>query len=98
MNTRSRCIVLSISISFLCASLTRAESEIPLRKVETFAIGGIGVVGSRSPGERALRQILKEPDAVARLETMILSATPAAKLYALLGLRARDRTVYYRAL
>jgi hypothetical protein len=99
MNTWSLCAVLSIStLSFLCAGPTQPESEKPLGKIDTFAMGGIGVVGSMSRGERALRQILKESDAVLRLETMIPDATPAGKLYALLGLRARDRAAYARAL
>jgi len=51
-----------------------------------------------SAGERALREVLKQPDAVARLEAMLPSASPAGKLYALLGLRIRDRAAYERAL
>ena len=51
-----------------------------------------------SAGERALREVLKQPDAVARLEALHPDATPAGKLYALLGLRIRDRAAYQRAL
>ena len=51
-----------------------------------------------SAGERALREILKQPDAVARLEALLANASPAGKLYALLGLRIRDRVAYERAL
>jgi hypothetical protein len=51
-----------------------------------------------SAGERALREVLKQPDAVARLEAMLPGASPAGKLYALLGLRIRDRAAYQRAL
>jgi hypothetical protein len=51
-----------------------------------------------SAGERALREILKEPDAVARLEKMLPAALPAGQLYGLLGLRVRDRAAYQRAL
>lgn len=51
-----------------------------------------------SAGERALREVLKQPDAVARLEALLPDATPAGKLYALLGLRIRDRAAYQRAL
>ena len=61
-------------------------------------MGGVGVAGTMSAGERALRQVLKEPNAVSQLERMLTSATPAGKLYALLGLRARDRVAYERAL
>jgi len=51
-----------------------------------------------SAGERALREILKQPDAVARLEVLLPTASPAGKLYALLGLRVRDRAAYEPAL
>ena len=51
-----------------------------------------------SAGERALRDVLHEPNAVARVEALISSASPAGKLYALLGLRLRDRSAYERAL
>ncbi len=51
-----------------------------------------------SAGERALREVLKQPDAVARLEALLANASPAGKLYGLLGLRIRDRAAYERAL
>jgi hypothetical protein len=74
------------------------DPENGLRKAGSFAMGGIGVAGTMSAGEGALREVLKEPDAVSKLERMIPNATPAGKLYALLGLRARDRAAYERAL
>ena len=51
-----------------------------------------------SEGERALREVLKESDAIARLENALPNASPAGQLYALLGLRLRDRAAYQRAL
>ena len=51
-----------------------------------------------SAGERALRAVLKNPAAVAELEALLATASPAGKLYALLGLRIRDRAAYQRAL
>ena len=51
-----------------------------------------------SAGERALREILNNPDAVSRLEALLPNASPAGKLYALLGLKIRDRAAYERAL
>jgi hypothetical protein len=51
-----------------------------------------------SAGERALRETLKQPGAVARLEAVLPTASSAGKLYALLGLRVRDRAAYERAL
>src|SRR5882724_11753529 len=96
MKIRSLCAALTFAVlSLPCAAVTPSA---PLGKAGSFAMGGIGVAGTMSEGERALRQILKEPDAVSRLESMIPNATPAGKLYGLLGLRARDRAAYARAL
>ena len=69
-----------------------------MQSAGSFALGGIGVAGTMSSGERALREVLKQPDAVARLEAMLPGASPAGKLYALLGLRIRDRPAYELAL
>jgi hypothetical protein len=63
-----------------------------------FALGGIGVAGTMSPGERALREVLANPNAVARMERLLTNATPAGRLYALLGLRLKDRALYNRVI
>jgi hypothetical protein len=75
-----------------------AETDGGLQSSGSFALGGIGVAGTMSSGERALREVLKNQDAVARLEALLPGASPAGKLYALLGLRIRDRAAYERAL
>jgi hypothetical protein len=77
---------------------TRAELAGGLQSAESFALGGVGVAGTMSAGERALREVLTQPDAVARLEALLPNASPAGKLYVLLGLRIRDRAAYERAL
>ena len=69
-----------------------------LRKADRFALGGVGDAGTMSEGERALREVLSQSDAVARLENMLPQASAAGQLYALLGLRARDHDAYQRAL
>ena len=61
-------------------------------------MGGVGVAGTMSEGERALRDALHESDAVPRLERLLPEASAPGQLYALLGLRARDRDAYQRAL
>src|SRR5690349_783833 len=76
----------------------RTEPGGGLQDAGSFALGGIGVAGTMSSGERALREVLKQPDAVARLEALLSGASPAGKLYALLGLKIRDRAAYERAL
>ncbi len=80
------------------ARLEAAEADFILRKVNSFAVGGVGVAGTMSEGERALREVLKQSDAVARLQKLLPEASPATQLYALLGLRACDRDVYQGAL
>ncbi|MEY2538005.1 MAG: hypothetical protein QOG67_1745 [Verrucomicrobiota bacterium] len=56
------------------------------------------MAGTMSEGERALRELLKQSDAVARLESLLPQASAAGQLYALLGLRVRDRGAYQPAL
>ena len=75
-----------------------AAPDATLEKIGMFALGGIGVAGTMSAGERDLRDLLAKPEAVTRLETLLPTASPAGKLYALLGLRLRDRAAYERAL
>ena len=85
----------------IAARLGAAEAADPgsaLEKASSFAIGGVGVAGTMSAGEQALRDILKQADAVRRLETILPQASPAGQLYALLGLRGRDHEAYRRAL
>lgn len=82
----------------LVISPLHAGEQLNLGKASSFALGGVGVAGTMSAGERALREVLKEPDAVARLQRLLPDATPAGKLYALLGLRLRDRAAYQKAL
>lgn len=92
----------SIALFLLCAGAVhaaeRSDADAALRKAGSFALGGVGVAGTMSDGERALREVLKEPDAIARLESVLPNASPAGQVYALLGLRLRDRTAYQRAL
>jgi hypothetical protein len=75
-----------------------SDADSILRKAGSFAMGGVGVAGTMSEGERGLREVLKQSDAVARLESMLPQASATGQLYTLLGLRARDRDVYQRAL
>jgi hypothetical protein len=74
------------------------DPDAGVRRAGSFAMGGVGVAGTMSAGEKTLRQILTQPDAVSRLEAMLSTASPAGQLYILLGLRSRDRAAYERAL
>jgi hypothetical protein len=99
--TKLRVGLSAIAVLILLAPCAQSEQSAPdatLRKTSLFALGGIGVAGSMSEGERALREILTESDVTARLDKMLSDASPAGQLYALLGLRLRDRAAYERAL
>jgi hypothetical protein len=91
-------VFLATSLPLGALAIMPVDPDYGVRKAGSFAIGGVGVAGTMSAGERALRQILKETDAASRLEGMLSNASPAGQLYALLGLRARDRAAYGRAL
>ena len=95
---KCRIFVLLAAVLVAPVSPARLDTDGGLEKAGSFALGGIGVAGTMSGGERALREILKKPDAVAQLEALSSTASPAGKLYALLGLRMRDRAAYERAL
>jgi hypothetical protein len=77
---------------------SRLESLRTVENAGSFALGGVGVAGTMSAGERGLREVLERSDAVYQLEAVLPTASPAGKLYALLGLRVRDHAAYQRAL
>jgi len=87
-------IVGAIALSLCAVSLARGSD---VQNADKFALGGIGVAGTISKGESALRTILDEPDGVTQLEKMLPHATDAGRLYILVGLRMRDRSAYKRA-
>jgi hypothetical protein len=94
-------VFLTVAV-LLVLGINRSEAtqsgaaEAALEKASLFALGGIGAAGTMSPGERALREILANRDAIARMERLLTTATPAGRLYALLGLRLKDRALYNR--
>jgi hypothetical protein len=87
---------LPVDATLNAAAVSSANSI--LRKTGSFALGGVGVTGTMSEGERALREVLKQSDAVVQLEGLLPEASGPGQLYALLGLRVRDRDAYRRAL
>lgn len=60
-----------------------------LHQVEAFALGGVGVVGSTSPGETAFRKLQREPNVIAIFTALLDDETTGkgGQLYALLGLK-----------
>jgi hypothetical protein len=87
-------IVGAIAFSLCAAPFARASD---VQDADKFALGGIGVAGTISKGERALRAILEESDAAKQLERMLPRATDAGRLYILAALHVRDRSAYKRA-
>jgi hypothetical protein len=97
---RSTAWLLACASIFISARVTSAPTSDPadqLRRIESFAVGGIGVAGTMSEGERSLRNLLEDPVATVKLEGLLTKATPAGQLYALLGLRLHDRAAFERA-
>jgi hypothetical protein len=63
-----------------------------LDAADAFAIGPVGVAGTTSAYEMALRTLLGEREATAALTSLAESAaTPAGRLYGLAGLSVKDR-------
>lgn len=103
MNWRTLSLITVLVVALLPGGMVLSAAEptdadTTLRKASSFAMGGVGVAGTMSQGERALREVLKKSDAVVRLESMLAQASPAGQLYALLGLRSRNRNAYQQAL
>src|ERR1041385_8651243 len=93
-------LIAGITLSHI-GILTGASSENPaardLAAAKSLAFGGVGVAGLMSEGEGNLRAVLAQPDASQQLQAAFAHATPAGKLYILVGLRRCDRTAYQKA-
>jgi hypothetical protein len=79
------------------ADVDASRPAASLARENAFALGGVGYAGTMSGGEKDLRAILTQPDAVQQLQSLLQDASPAGQLYALLGLRLRDRPAYEQA-
>jgi hypothetical protein len=89
-----------ISTFLLLAFTSFAESptaENTLGEASYFALGPVSIGAFMSPGERALRDILKRDDATVQLEAIFHHASPAGQLYLLLGLKLHDPAAYEQA-
>jgi hypothetical protein len=83
--------------SSICAGEDASRAASSLARENVFALGGVGVAGTMSSGEKDLRTVLKEADAVRQLQSLLKNASPAGQLYAVLGLRLRDRPAFEQA-
>jgi hypothetical protein len=59
-----------------------------------FAIGGVGVAGTMTPEELAMRQLRDGPEPETQLRKLLREATPAGQMYALFALRQLDSAEY----
>ncbi len=87
-------LILVIAVGLVCQNLTGTEypksTDGPvdtLKKASLFCIGGFGYVGTISPGEKALRELMKRTDAKQALIKLLDEATPEGQMYALGGAR-----------
>jgi hypothetical protein len=87
-------IVLLLGVSVAGTSENSAARDLAAAKSSAF--GGIGVAGLMSEGERNLRAVLERPDASQQLQAALSHATPAGKLYILVGLRRCDREPFHQ--
>jgi len=88
-------IVLSQLVFSVGASSENSAAR-DLAAAKSLAFGGVGVAGLMSEGERNLRAVLAQPDAPQQLQSALAHATPAGKLYILVGLRRCDRAAYQK--
>ena len=100
---KTRIIMLILGIAFSQVEIMKATSSEnsavrDLAAAKSLACGGVGVAGLMSEGERNLRAVLERPDASQQLQAAVAHATPAGKLYILVGLRRCDRAAYQKTL
>jgi hypothetical protein len=97
MKTLLNTLIAGIVLSQLNISATTSSENSAVRDLaaaKSLAFGGVGVAGLMSEGERNLRAVLARPDASQQLQAALAHATPAGKLYILVGLRRCDRAAY----
>ena len=87
-------VLLELNVSAGASSENSAARDVAAAK--SLAFGGVGVAGIMSEGEWNLRAVLALPDASQQLQAAFAHATPAGKLYILVGLRRCDRPVYQK--
>lgn len=92
-------IIIGIAFSHpeIVAATSSEDSAVrDLAAAKSLAFGGVGVAGLMSEGERNLRAVLERHDASQQLQGALTHATPAGKLYILVGLRRCDRAAYQK--
>ncbi len=88
--------MVSSQLSISAATFSENSAVRDLAAAKSLAFGGVGVAGLMSEGERNLRAVLERPDASQQLQAALAHATPAGRLYILVGLRRCDRAAYQK--
>src|SRR6478672_6178764 len=99
MKTLIIMLVAGLVLSQPCISAATSSENSAARdlaEAKSLAFGGVGVAGLMSEGEGNLRAVLQQPDASQQLQAALAHATPAGKLYILVGLRRCDRAAYQK--
>src|SRR4029453_18263523 len=99
MKTRIIIVIVGFVFSQLGFSVVISSENSAARDVaaaKSLAFGGVGVAGLMSEGERNFRAVFERPDASQQLQAALAHATPAGKLYILVGLRRCDRAAYQK--
>ena len=92
-------LIAGIALSQLNNSVAASSENSAIRDLaaaKSLAFGGVGVAGLMSEGERNLRAVLEHPDAAQQLQAAFARATPAGKLYILVGLHRCDRVAFQK--
>jgi hypothetical protein len=89
----ARTAALAFCLSAMVESAWAGALDV-VKDAEEFAVGGIGVAGTLSKPELALREIRDGPNAEQQLRKLLDEGTQAGKLYALYGLRQIDSPDY----
>ena len=80
----------SVEFNLQLLSERSREAYFTLQGAIMFRMGSVGFMGTTSPEESALRDLLYDIEAIPALKSLSRNATTAGRLYALLGLRIRD--------
>jgi hypothetical protein len=94
-------IFLTLALGFLTSgSHAFADATTAFRtlvRIDAFAFGGIGIVGTISPGEAAFREILAGPHPTADFRTLLEKGNAPARCYALVALHVLDPATFHAA-
>jgi hypothetical protein len=96
VSVKFRSVLFCLAVLHITAvfGLSSNEDWNTLKGAQWFAFGGVGVAGTTSKEEMAFRSLLHEPNAVAKLKSLLSEANLAGQCYALLGLHVLHDQAY----